>query len=935
MTIFKKISKIFLLGLTTCSLGISTLSCHTSTSNDSSSIPSDDETTNNPGDSGNNSDNSDNEDNTNGQDNPEDNNQNNNQTEGTISSEIVENKNFDYSQINFASSNQYNLKENYQDFSLFGDFNKFIGQQDKLINDISNFVYQLWIDNSKNVNISKFSFNIQNSERELYLNKSTISFSFSFEISSFKTTSFIVLGQQIILDKNEKIVLSFEANQSLLKQYISKNENDYYLGWMIEQINVTDGKNSWSSNFIPTLNSPSHVFNYNIVNLSSKQSFLSLYEENRENLKSLSISEIKTIIEQKTHNNFQMIFDLIDSCLQIINVFKTNPSVENFNIKTIPNLIDIFVSSKAFPESLKSFFIKQINSSNNLKEILINNKNEIIMILEKEYQNQDFGFLDNFFNLISNFNYSTNQIKSIEQEISNFPNQLKNMFNLFLIDNNLNKTFNDFVISNAKQIIKLSENNNLSFIRSLESLFGALYDEQSFDFKGIVESVLGNKASKEELLNSLIELFSISPQISKILEIFIVENQNLNPENFLAFINEICDFCNNVFGRKDNYQSFWKDHQNIEFLGTWVQNPIFDKTTFKLTFKYEIKMWFKNPVSLNLLTLKNLISDDTFIKLANEFGIDLSTMIPSSYFSVIKKMLLNFVPDVINFGAGKNWNFFTFSANQSLVSFEPIEDMTNILDGYQFTYNLNIWFQDESFIKSFTNYYNSNFNDINLSQFGIRMQLFYGSFWKSIIQNIFLRDYDITLQMHAARTNTKIISNYNSYDSSLYISGFYFEYNQLSINENNIDYIWDPTKKESVYVYTPEFREYLNKIYWKNMSYAEELLGYKPYVENQTYKNMVNLVFDYNDILSSWTNQLQISSYVNPHINFETTLQGWINQNNQKTTFSITFEIKNVDIGIYFPLKFYDIKNRTLTNHININKSVTNIIQNNKIVVPS
>lgn len=895
---------------------------------------------------------------------------------GSIDKQILESAQVESSNIKIKSTNKFNQIQNYKNAELRSDFSSYIGEADKIIDDLNIFVFQTFLLNDRKANFKNFRLNNENKidlkklkkeevskvlangeeskindENKFELEKFKVSFDFTFDIEGYLDITFIkILNRTFELKKGETISVNINANNQVLLPSINKQSESYFLGWKLNLVNVGIKKGDFievfNSEFSPTINNPSSAFKIIFDNLDDKKNYLDLLKENKKSITDLNLKEIQKNIEDQIIDKYKKQFIYFKNIRNFLAVLKSNPTAKEFLTKASPFLVDIFVSAKLLPIEIKGLFNQIFLSNKPLIHVLRENNKGFIDSFD------GFGKFKGIIETIANIAKISNKEEKISENdlalltplFALVPQNLESVIkNDFLGMNNKPKSLLSIIVDNIDKILEIPFKDNPNALKSLSGLVRILFNADERLDKPILDVLASDLNAKKNLINVIFEIASIDKSIQNIINIFVLDYKEFNSKNILSLLNSFFDFVNVLFEEDINSKTpdiFNTNFKNISFENRWINHPKIINN--KLFFNYQVKFSINKKATFDISKLKNLVSEYGIVELAKEHAkTDLSQQLPSSFYSVIKDLLFNFIPDTISIGGENKTSIgkIEISANNSQINFKPIKSDTLYFWGYQFGYVTNITYQDVELLKSFTNRYSKKYDSIKLLNI-LNAQFFYSDFWESLLKNMIFKNHTFLNSMQIKANDKNPIASINDYNEESYIAGFDVEWNKQTFNDT--DFVNEfVTKKQEIDFLNENVKNAFSKVKWRNEFRNTTLKGLKVTIDEDLSKLIFNRNFSNTfNLADEWTknyvndNLNNLSSYswiIVPLFDFNAPIQTLISQSKETNKVLLSISLKGYQAKLYLPFKYYDAENKRMTDEIDFSKFKVNFKQNDKL----
>ena len=834
------------------------------------------------------------------------------------------------------SSNSLGLKENYLNFSNNTDFNSYLGDSTVIEKDIYLYFYNLFNNNTNvsllNANVEKVEFENVDDNKKMTFN-SKISLTASIDVRAIDDTTFVIYDKQIEMLKGDIKKLSIKIDQQAILPSLSNFINKYYLGWKVNKATFIFDKQTFDvQNFEPCHNLFSYVFKVSFNNLSSTDTYFDLKQKHASNMyNNISDSDLNNKIKEKIDSDVENYLNYFNISSSILNVLKNDYSINVMLQKIILPVYDLLVAAKIFPEYLRDFFQQTIYGDNTNGEIsgkpfinaFYDNKNafkQLISLLLGDLVTIVEPYIDMFKPGITQ---DSDDYKKIDSLLNSLPQEVKTLiYGDVLGITSAPKSLFDILFDNYAVIFNLIGSQNQT-LNSVKELLDLLLTKNNDKFVSLYDVVFKDQTSKETFMNIIKKIITLPAELENIINIVFVNNNNLNKTNLMAAFASIYNFINSLFAENENYTSIEDKYKNLSItLGYSSENkvPKIDKENNTISFEYLYNIKIKTPVKFDLKAIKNLIDKKTFMELIKKLGESNGIQIPSIVSSTdLDKLVLKYIPDYITLGGNSvnraSSNTFTIKAKaeNEPIYFEPQKNEENKFEnGFTFHYNMNIKYSDQNMIDEITqtNGYkkDGNLNEIliNVLITKYKMDLYYSSFWKSIIDNIFARDYDIVKQQSIS--TGEIIANNETYNENQFYSQYSFKNNLATLDKKALAALvpnTDDTNFESILTTEP--------YKWSDQDSLDFLTGKKPILKEGIKQEVANKIFD----LSNFSNNEYYLKLV-PIFNMSLPLKMHVQKGYGVSPIDIDLKIETflMDALLYFPFKVYDSTNKTMTNYV-------------------
>lgn len=704
---------------------------------------------------------------------------------GTIPTSLINLNDDAPTNFSYYPSNSFNLLQNYKEFGENNNLDIYEGSESEIRNDISYFAYLLWRQNAKSFTINNIeinNFEIKDTKNlKVIFNKSKISFQIKIEIEGIQKSQLKLFDKILDLVPEKKYNLEIYVNNQTIKSTVNSSIDEFFIGWKVDDSTIKFENETFNSEFAPTSESFSFAFPFKIKGLTSKKNYLDLYNEYQSQVLNISQENLNGDISEKFIDDFQVYMDYIENGMGILNILRTNPTVKDLILNSIPYVAKIMASAKIIPEILSPLIIAAFEPGNESKsfiEIIEEYRDSI-----SEYLSSLFGpvvvVVETYLDLFKpNLDSSSNDFKNLENGLNSFglSDEIKELIynDVLGVDGKTPKKLIDIIYDNIGVILKIIEsdvevsnnekdtsstttsssgNTSSTITETTESkndstqailnIIKLVFSKNETDeYNKFFDILSGDE--KTEFYNSIAALIAgTNSQIGNILSLITTSNENFTTENVITFVDAIYSFFKDMFERNNDYKNFYSPnaYKNISFNVGFSSLPVIDKSNQTISFEYKIEITINKKVDASpiIAAFKNLLSVNSISSLINMFtGTDLKKIIGE--IPIIGKFaeeriisaLLQIIPTNFWIGANPGEQFyksnavtFTYSANNSNFWLKPIRFLNDYKLGYQFAYNTNLKIDDPSFVNSITSNYNYKSNSISLAS----INLPFGSAW--------------------------------------------------------------------------------------------------------------------------------------------------------------------------------------------------------------
>nr|WP_229503120.1 hypothetical protein [Malacoplasma penetrans] len=291
----------------------------------------------------------------------------------------------------------------------------------------------------------------------------------------------------------------------------------------------------------------------------------------------------------------------------------------------------------------------------------------------------------------------------------------------------------------------------------------------------------------------------------------------------------------------------------------------------------------------------------------------------------MRKHLLNYVPDVFKFGTnGENTNalIFTYSGKDEQIWFNLDKKGIDFYLGLSIGYNLNIFYDDPQLWKNIASSNNFNKEVFETTKtvaliVKVNFKFWYYNFWKSILQNVLMRSYDINSRFYISDYSTKI-ADYSNYNENYYYTNLSFVNNANQVNVSEIKTLFDLSKtgnfKDQVSTIKNDKVQNPNTLNWGNKA-TEEVKGITPLTSESNLKTIKEKMFSLTTNNSSFIlTKYNLDYSFNTLFNFLAKIEFQVKASvgNVDVHPIISFNISMFKSNLYFPVNFYDETNKKL-----------------------
>ena len=909
------------------------------------------------------------------QDNNDNNNDNGNGNssgyKGTIDTSIANSKIVSETDLSLdeKNANDYGLVQNYNDFASNGDFSTIDGKQSEIKDDIIGFLNILYFSNNKQISItnsnvdnlkidtSSTSANAdENNNNALKLNSSRITFNLTATISNGDfTTNISFPWGQVTLSPNSSQTLKISVDNQVMEPSINVMNEKYYLGWKVEKASATFGdKTTNVSNLDLTYNSFSKVFYVVYNNLSNVNSYFDLQKQYLPDLsKSLTTEKFKDLFASSVDNQQEDYFFYADMANSLITLIGNDTPVDVMLKTASKYLIQILTHMNIIPSGFEDILIEALYgesgdtssvASDTFIDVLYKNKDKINEIL-KTYLGSAYDVIEPIIaDIKPNMTTSDKGFQSIQTYVDMLLNNITNDDDKKTLTDIIYgdilgvqgyssaKSLWDIITTRYEFIIKIIQSNVSGFSKDLSEnilkLLNMIFKTSTDNkYSSIVDSLFSSKDNKQSFLNILCSLIpGISEQVKSYLTILIVDNDSLNKDNILAMLKSFVTFFNTMFAYKEGATSeteYKQRYQNLSFSNSWESASV-DNTNMTATYSYKLNISLTKKIDLNLQPIKNLISKDSFNKLLENILKEVAGSLSSIAATALPNLqvdLFNFIPDVISFGIdNQNSNLiYKYTGSNEKIWFEPIKKNDDFYNGFSIGYNMNVFYNDSKMWESITkNFDNKNFvRDIKLGLIPLgTYTLKYYDFWKSILENVMMRSYNISGRFSTSDYSEKI-ANTLTYNSNYYYTNLTFTNSSSNVDIKTLNSTFSTTDAKN---YSGE----KNNVSWKNNP-SEEIVGKSLITTEQNRQLILSKMYEIQTSKNKNFNNLNYNCDFDfdPLLNCVIPLEFMAKIDIAKVNldYKINLNISAFTSTIYFPVNFYDITNKKLISSLTKNYS--------------
>ncbi|MDE6562686.1 MAG: hypothetical protein K2J98_00215, partial [Malacoplasma sp.] len=513
--------------------------------------------------------------------------------------------------FSYFSANNYNLLQNYNEFGINNDLTKYEGKQNEVKNDVFYFAYLLWRQNAKsftieNVEIKNFEIKDTN-DLNVILGKSKISFDLKIDILGIQNSELKVFDNVFSLENNKKYSLEISVVDQIFESSVNTSVDEFFIGWKVNKSTLVFDNQSFISEFSPTASSFSFAFPYKIKGLTSKQNYLDIYKKYQPEILNISQQSLSDDISEKFKEDFQVYMEYVENGLGILGILKTNPTVKDLILNSIPYVAKIMVSAKVIPEILSPLIIAAFEPGNESKpfiDIIQEYKESIV-----EYLNSVFGpvsvVAETYLNLFKpNLVSNSNDFKNLESGLKSFgiSDDIKNLIydDVIGVDGKTPKKLIDIIYDNIDLVLKIIENDfeaqskkdtdsSTTTTSSSENTSSSVTETTSSEndstqaILNIIKLVFSKNTEtnqynkffdilsgdeKTEFYTSLASLIAgTNSQIGNILNLITSSNEKFTTENVISFVDALYNFLKDLFERNENYKNFYSPnaYKNVTF----------------------------------------------------------------------------------------------------------------------------------------------------------------------------------------------------------------------------------------------------------------------------------------------------------------------------------------------------------------------------------
>lgn len=898
---------------------------------------------------------------------------------GSIDSEIVNSKTISKTDKALVekNANEYGLTQNSNDFAENGDFSTIDGDSTKLEEDIIGFLNVLYFSNDKEISItnsnvsdikitndSSTSKNADSSSSNsiLKLNSSKISFTLTATISNGNSSTKIKFpwGETTISPNSVQTLKISVSNQTMLPT-INEMSGTYYLGWKVKSASVIfKNVTTTVTDLDFTLDSFSKVFYVAYNNLSNVNSYFDLQKKYSSSLsKNLTDSNFKEQFESSIDNQQEDYFFYADMLNSLVSLINKNLPIDQMLRTASKYLVEIFTHIGVIPSEFESLLIEALYGKSDgttivnepLINVLYNNRQTIFSLL-KHYLGSAYDVIEP---IISGLKPGMVETDKAYQLIKTYVDMLlKTVSNeddkttlseiiygdILGVQGKTAKSLWDIILTRYEFIIKFAQSKISSFsdlgTKVLNLLKTIIKTSENNSYSSIVDAIFSSTDSKKSFMDAVTALIpGISDQVKNYLTILVVDNANFDKTHVMAMINSFSTFFENLFTYKDGATSETKYNEryaNLVFKHKWNTLSL-NSDNLTVSYSYQLSISLNKEISLNLKTIKDLISKDSFDTLLKQIikGTisDSLSDVAISVLSNLQGDLFNFIPDTISFGKGgvDNSNLiYTYTGTNEKIWFNPMIKNSNYYNGFSVGYNVNIFYYDPSMWNSITNNYKQGDFERDLS-FIIKVgtsTFKYYDFWKPILENVIMRSYNISGRISASDYSEKIATTL-TYNPNYYYTNLTFTNTSSSLQTSELNNMFS-TNNSKNYLTQP------NDVTWSGNT-TETINGKTLIATEENKKNVLGKMYKINDSNnSSYTNLGYGYDFeFDPILNFSTSLQFIIDINVSFLNVKANVNYK-IDLGasvytstIYFPINFYDTTNKKLVSSVSKNYTYFNV----------
>ena len=866
------------------------------------------------------------------------------------------------------NANDYGLTQNVNDFASNGDFSQISGNQSKLQDDIIGLLNILYFSNNKQISITNSkvenlkvdnSTNTKtdgNSSGDLKLNSSKISFDLSATISTGNSMVNLNLPWgQTTLVANSSQVLKISVNNQVMLPTINEMNGKFYLGWKVASATINfQNKTVNVSNLNFTYGSFSKVFYITYNNLSDVDSYFDLQKKYSSDLsKSLTVDNFKKMFESSVDSQQEDYFFYADMTTSIVKMIGDNIPIDQMLKTASKFLIQILTHMSIIPSGFEEILIEALfgdskDGSTIVSEPFINvldkNRDKINDVL-KTYLGSAYDVIEpiigdikpNMTTTDKGFLSVKNYVDMLLANISD-ANQKKDIENMIYGDvlgvsgYGTAKNLWDIIITRYQTIINIIKSNvtgvDTSLLDNILNLLNIIFKTSSDGkYQSVIDAIFSTSDTKKTFLDALTQFIPGIKNIREYLDILITNDESFNNTNILKLVNSFSSFLQDMFVYKTGASSETKytdRYANLSFKSNWGDVSL-DSNNTEATYSYSLSFSITKKLTLNLQPIKDLISKDSFNNLLNKIindliKINLGSLLSSSL-SNLQGDLFNFIPNSISFGDDgglKNSLTYSYSGSKEKLWFNPMKLNNDYYNGFSVGYDMNVFYEDSGMWNSIVSNYESKDFNRNILILG-SYTLKYYDFWKSILENIIMRSYNVSGRFNFSDYSEKIATS-ESYNPNYYYTNLVFTNNNKNVNVSDLN-TWFSTDKSENY------KPIENQVSWKNSNSSDannKIIG-KSLITTDTNKNnaLSKMYSISTDLKNSDFNNLNYGYdfEFNPILNCVIPLEFMLKVNlaSVDIDYKIDLSISAYTSTIYFPVNFYDTTNKKLVSSVNKN----------------
>lgn len=854
----------------------------------------------------------------------------------------------EYKNVNVDNGNK---KYNISSFNQLFDSSIYKGTREGFLKDIHLYIYKLWEKNKaiasfKKVNIHKFYLLNKNPwDLNVYFNTTSISFSLTIDILPIKTGVVNIANKNFILKANKETTLKIDVFAQRLQHKIYSTKEGFFLSWIVPNVKFIMGDSVWYSDFTPSSElgySQSFLTKFN--NLSSKQNYLDIYQENQKEIKNLTSKDAKHLVEAKFDNEIETLFSFIDTGMEVMKNLKNNETIKDTLINVLPVLLKTLAQIKIVPEFLSEVLIYCFSHRDikwfKLNEFIPKHKNQLLTIVE----NTNPEFYETMDNLLSKIRpgltVNSDDYIEIMDIVKLLPEPFWDVFSGDILGvTSEAKKMHEIILGIFPRITSLlkrtrveehnanSDTNN-KIISAVVELIDIITNNDCDESLSIWEVLERDENISQRTYKAIMDIASIIPSASNLIMTLFIGEDGSRSVGFARMINEtFYSFLSVIFETNSSYTSIHDKYKNIEitkwfYIPPYVPPYIADDR--RITFDYRFDITIKKSTKLEIWRIKKWVSTYSILKLIQLTDAQIR-LIPGFVRNIIRNAIMLVIPDNFYFGTRENLLTIQFSSMSENIVFKPVKNGTIYNFGYQFQYKTTIFYQDPGLIQGITKLYWQNFTRFHFVIASV--DIYYGKIWNDIIQNALLREYEFTSKFVAFDSN-KTVGTIDTYDEDLAIPGFEVTRNSSPDLAKNIADSYEPETNKVDQIYSIDKEN--NYFTWIANPYpvlvGNELLclvprvkivGYKPLMPFfQSEKIFKQMYTTKTGLTNTYDTNLYPEFVIDPILNFKTFLKIQANLIGMQFGFQLDIRVMALSTTLFFPFKYYDTNSGEMVDQI-------------------